>query len=100
MSKYNPKYLDQEEEELMEGIEKMDLKQIKRPTEEEQKALKDAARQHMQKETKMNIRIDPYELKKIKEQAEKEGLKYQTFIKSIIHKYITGQLVDRDKKAS
>jgi len=26
----------------------------------------------------MNIRIDPYELKKIKEQAEKEGLKYQT----------------------
>jgi predicted DNA binding CopG/RHH family protein len=100
MSKYNPKYLDPEEEELMEGIEKMDLKQIKRPTEEEQKALKDAARQHMQKETKMNIRIDPYELKKIKEQAEKEGLKYQTFIKSIIHKYITGQLVDRDKKAS
>jgi predicted DNA binding CopG/RHH family protein len=100
MSKYNPKYLDQEEEELMEGIEKMDLEQIKRPTEEEQKALKDAARQHIQKETKMNIRIDPYELNKIKEQAEKEGLKYQTFIKSIIHKYITGQLVDRDKKAS
>jgi predicted DNA binding CopG/RHH family protein len=48
----------------------------------------------------MNIRINPYELKKIKEQAEKEGLKYQTFIKSIIHKYITGQLVYRKEKVS
>ena len=46
---------------------------------------------------KMNIRIDPYELEKIKEIADNEGLKYQTFVKSIIHKYITGQLVEKRK---
>ena len=45
-------------------------------------------------ETKMNIRISSHELDKIKAIAEKEGLKYQTFIKSILHKYITGQLVE------
>ena len=47
----------------------------------------------------MNIRIDPVELGKIKEQAAKEGLKYQSFIKSILHKYITGQLVEKEKAA-
>ncbi|MGC9366291.1 MAG: antitoxin [bacterium] len=48
-------------------------------------------------ETKMNIRIDPQELRLIKLKAEQEGLKYQTFVKSILHKYITGQLVDKEK---
>lgn len=43
----------------------------------------------------MNIRIDPFELTKIKTMAQKSGLKYQSFIKSILHKYITGQLVER-----
>jgi predicted DNA binding CopG/RHH family protein len=47
----------------------------------------------------MNIRIDAAELEKIKRQAEKEGLRYQTLIKSVLHKYITGQLVERDEKA-
>jgi len=42
----------------------------------------------------MNIRFDHYELNKITEFADKEGLKYQSFIKSIIHKYLTGQLVE------
>ena len=43
----------------------------------------------------MNIRIDPLELEAIKKYAEREGLKYQTFVKSILHKYITGQLVEK-----
>ena len=93
MGKYYPKYLDKEEKELMEDIEKMDLNQVSHPTEKEQKEFKEAAKRYLKKETKMNIRIDPYELEKIKKHAEKEGLKYQTFIKSIIHKYITGQLI-------
>ena len=33
------------------------------------------------------------------ERAAREGLKYQTFIKSILHKYVTGQLVESDKRA-
>ena len=40
----------------------------------------------------MNIRISSSKLDKIKAKAEQEDLKYQTFIKSILHKYITGQL--------
>jgi len=53
------------------------------------------SKQTLKNETKMNIRIDPIELEKIKEYACREGLKYQSFVKSILHKYITGQLIEK-----
>ena len=99
MDRYNPKYIDREEKELIQDIEKMDLRKLAQPTKKVVGQLKRAARKHIEKESKMNIRIDPYELGKIKEKAEKEGLKYQTLIKSILHKYITGQLIEKGKRA-
>jgi predicted DNA binding CopG/RHH family protein len=98
MSKYDTKYLDEEEKGLMEDIEKMDVRKLKSPSKREQKQLRTAARQYIQKESKMNIRIDRYELEKIKMRAQREGLKYQTLIKSVLHKYVTGQLVEKGKK--
>ena len=89
------KYLDNEEQELIESYKNIDIKNIKKPTKQEQNLLKRAAKNYLKKETKMNIRIDPYELDKIKEYANNEGLKYQSFIKSIIHKYLSGQLVEK-----
>ncbi len=66
------------------------------------KNLKSVAKKYIKSnETKINMRISKDELEKIKQRAQKEGLKYQTFIKSVLHKYITGQLVDkRDEVAS
>ena len=90
-------YLDKEEQDLMEAYEAVDINIIAAPSEKEQKELKSAAQEFVRKETKMNIRIDAYELEKIKEYASQEGLKYQTFVKSVIHKYITGQLVEKRK---
>jgi len=91
------KYLDEEEKDLMESLENIDINSLPKPTAERQKAFKDAAREFRKKETKMNIRIDEFELEKIKEFADNEGLKYQTFVKSVLHKYITGQLVEKRK---
>ena len=99
MTKYDTKYIDKEEQEIMESIEKLDVKKLKKPNVKEQKRIKEAAKEFLKKETKMNIRIDPEELEKIKKYAAREGLKYQTFIKSVLHKYITGQLVEKDKIA-
>ena len=90
-------YLDQEEKELLESYDSLDIENISYPDSSEQKKMKAAARSFIKKESKMNIRIDPLELEKIKEVAAQEGLKYQTFVKSILHKYITGQLVERGK---
>jgi len=94
-TKNNLKYLDNEEKELIESYSKVDIKSLKKPALKQQKKYKEAAQKFKNKETKMNIRIDPYELKKIKEFADREGLKYQTFIKSVIHKYMTGRLVEK-----
>ena len=91
------KYLDEEEKEIIESLNSLDLKNLPKPTSEEQKMFKDAAKTFRKKETKMNIRIDEFELDKIKEYANNEGLKYQTFVKSVLHKYITGQLIEKRK---
>jgi predicted DNA binding CopG/RHH family protein len=89
------KYIDKEEKDLIESFLKIDKNNLKRPTSKTQSEFKKAAKEYLKNETKMNIRIDPYELKVIKEYAANEGLKYQTLIKSIIHKYIRGQLIEK-----
>ena len=95
MDKYNPEYLDQEEKELIESIGDVDPGSLQKPSDELNQQLKTSAAAYRKKhETKMNIRIDPEELERIKKRAEREGLKYQTLIKSVLHKYITGQLVE------
>lgn len=30
--------------------------------------------------------------------AAREGLKYQSLVKSVLHKYVTGQLVEHDRE--
>ena len=97
MNRYDPKYIDQKEKKIMKSIKIMDVSKLKKPSKKEQDQIKSAAKKFMKKHTKMNIRIDPFELEKIKEQADLAGLKYQTFIKSVLHKYITGQLIEKDK---
>ncbi len=48
------------------------------------------------KSGRINIRISQEDLALVKEGAAKEGLAYQSHISRILHKYITGQLVDRE----
>ena len=89
------KYIDNEEKILMESLNEFDFNSLQNDN-ENIKLLKSSAKEFVkQKETKMNIRISSSELDKIKQRAEIEGLKYQTFVKSILHKYITGQLTDK-----
>lgn len=91
-------YIDDEEKELIETIESVPVSQLKEADPPYAEELKRAAREHVQKaEAKMNIRISRAELDRIKKQAAKEGLRYQSLVKSILHKYVTGQLVDVNK---
>ena len=94
-------FIDNEEKKQMEIWNDVDVAKFESDT-ENIKQLKSIAKNYVKKhETKMNIRISEDELEKIKQRAEREGLKYQTFIKSVLHKYITGQLVeDKTKVAS
>jgi predicted DNA binding CopG/RHH family protein len=43
----------------------------------------------------VNLRVNIHDLNLLKQKAEQEGIPYQTLISSILHKYITDQLVDQ-----
>lgn len=45
----------------------------------------------------ISLRITNYDLEKLKEKAEQEGLPYQTLITTVLHKYITNQLVEKEE---
>lgn len=97
MSKYDTQFIDEEEKALVEDIETMDVGKLGAPPTKEQKQLRRGAKKYIERQTKMNIRIDRGELEKIRAQAQKQGLRYQTLIKSVLHKYVTGQLVEKEQ---
>ena len=90
----NQQYLDSEEKELIEAYDSVDVSKLSTPSKEEQKLFKTAAKAYVKSESKMNIRIDSFELEQIKQRAKHEGLKYSALVKMVLHKYITGQFVE------
>ncbi len=43
----------------------------------------------------VNLRLNSLDLELLKRKAEQEGIPYQTLISSILHKFVTDQLVDQ-----
>jgi predicted DNA binding CopG/RHH family protein len=53
------------------------------------------ARYTIKKDKRINIRISEKDLNGLKLKAVEEGVPYQTLISSILHKFVSGKLVDR-----
>ena len=85
------------EKHLEKALNLINVKSLSRPSKNIQKKFATAANNFIKKETKMNIRIDPIQLDVIKRHAKNEGLKYQSLVKSILHKYVTGQLIENKR---
>ena len=45
----------------------------------------------------ISLRLSQFDLELLKKKAESEGLPYQTLITSVLHKYVTDQLYDRNE---
>ena len=54
---------------------------------------------HLKKEARINIRLTKDDLAGLRRLAMDEGLPYQTLISSLLHKYISGRLVERERQA-
>jgi predicted DNA binding CopG/RHH family protein len=52
------------------------------------------------KDKRVNIRISSLDLEGIQAQAAQEGLPYQTLMSSVLHKYVTGRLVDASQAST
>jgi predicted DNA binding CopG/RHH family protein len=83
--------LDAYEKELLELDEAGKIQFTKVDT-KEKSALMAAARETLQKDKRINIRMSGRDLLSLKRKANRFGMPYQTLISSILHQYVSGDL--------
>jgi predicted DNA binding CopG/RHH family protein len=86
-----PKY-DEEELEILHALEAGDLKPVA-DVKKQLKAHRTAAEATFKKDQRLNIRISSRDLKNLQARALEEGIPYQTFAASLLHKFVSGHLV-------
>ncbi len=89
--------LDQEEIEILKSVEAGEWKSVEN-LEEEIIKNQDIARNTLKKDKRVNLRMSAKDLDAIKAYAVEEGLPYQTLISSVLHKFISGRLVERNAR--
>ena len=87
--------LDPYETEVLEAYESGKLKPT--ATKAELARLRAAARATAIKDRRVNIRLSSTDLRDIQAKALQEGMPYQTLIASVLHKYVTGKLSERQR---
>jgi len=77
--------LNKEEQGILRAYEKGQLKSVKN-LETEKKKQTTYAKASLKKDYRINIRISEHDLRNLQTIAMEEGLPYQTFISSVLHK--------------
>lgn len=85
---------DPYESDLIAAFEKGTLKSV--ATKAELSKFRAAARATAIKDRRVNIRLSTGDLQDIQVKALQEGMPYQTLIASVLHKYVTGRLAERE----
>ena len=94
--KFNTEFLDEEERDLIESCERDEWVPV--PNMEARIAeYQEAARAFFRKDRRVNIRISNRDILALQEIAQEDGIPYQTLMSSILHKYVTGRLVERPR---
>jgi predicted DNA binding CopG/RHH family protein len=88
--------LDAEEKDILESYERGEWKQVKGVKREIRK-LRTYARNTLQKDKRINIRMSSKDLNQVQVIAAREGIPYQTLISSITHKYVSGYLIEKNR---
>lgn len=89
--KKNKKDLDQEELQILEDFERGEFERISN-FKKEKNELEEAAQNTLQKDKRINIRISSRDLERLQMRAAREGVPYQTYIASSLHKLVSGRL--------
>jgi len=85
--------LDREEQEILSAYEAGTLRSV--ATAAERSRLESSARTTQTKDQRINIRLTKEDLGALRVRAMQEGVPYQTLISSVLHKYVTGRLLNR-----
>jgi predicted DNA binding CopG/RHH family protein len=87
-------YLDPEEQDFIESIERDEWVSVSDLPHAVAEA-RSIATATLKKNRRMNVRISERDLKSLKARAAEEGIPYQTLVTSVLHKYVNGRLIDR-----
>jgi predicted DNA binding CopG/RHH family protein len=79
--------LDAYESEILDAFESGTLMQV-----ESEHDFQEIARNTMRKNRKINIRISENDLSALQRRAARDGIPYQTLIRSVLHKFASGFL--------
>jgi predicted DNA binding CopG/RHH family protein len=86
--------LDNEELDILESVEAGEWLPVD-DLEARKKEYQKIARATFRKDSRVNIRLPKRDVTAIKVKAMEEGIPYQTMMASILHKYVTGRLVEK-----
>lgn len=84
-------YLDEEERDLVESIERGEWKSV-RNLKQEIKKHQEYARNTLRKDKRINIRISSRDLEALQAKAVEDGIPYQTLMASVLHRFVAGRL--------
>ncbi|RMA82609.1 hypothetical protein [Umboniibacter marinipuniceus] len=84
--------LSNEEQSLLDEVEAGNFES--KLSEARQQELSTAVENTFKKDKRINIRISSRDLQAIQSRSLQEGIPYQTLISSVLHKYVSGSLLD------
>jgi predicted DNA binding CopG/RHH family protein len=84
--------LSRDERELRDAFARGELESVPH-VKREMGRYREYAKSSLMKNKRVNIRISERDLLQIQKKAVEEGLPYQTLMSSVLHKYVTGQLL-------
>ncbi len=87
-------YLDEEEQDIIEALERGEFKPVK-DMEQRKGRLQEAANNTIKRRA-INIHLNERDIRRIKMLARHDGIPYQTLISSIVHRYAEGTLKKAD----
>lgn len=88
---------DDLEQEILDAYESGELVS-ERPSKTEKDKFKVAAQATFVKDRRVNIRLASPDLMDIQARALEEGIPYQTLIASVLHKYVSGRLIEKPSR--
>ncbi len=86
--------LTKEEREMKSSVERGEWRSV-RGVKSDAKRYQRYAEATFKKDRRVNIRISGKDLEALQKRAIEEGIPYQTLIASLLHKYVSGRLVEK-----
>lgn len=85
--------LTKEEREILDSFEKNEWVPVKNLARRKSELMSYAS-STLKKDKRLNIRISERDLDELQRKSVSEGLPYQTYVASVIHKFVNGKLVE------